>query len=149
MRHKYFQIGIIGVVFLYFAFCILFQGQDWMKRLYYFIMPLSFLLMTVGYPYQNSLIRVGRNTLVITVIYNLLKLIGVIEYNYDGTKIAIPSVVFISIIYQLIKDHYGNVSFKQLVYEVRNYAYSCSAFVASLPRRFKIYRTSDSDNRKE
>lgn len=105
--------------------------------------------MTVGYPYQNSLIRVGRNALVITVIYNLLKLIGVIEYDYDDTKIAVPSVVFVSIIYQLIKDHYGNVSFKQLVYEVRNYAYTCSAFVASLPRRFKIYRTPNGDNRKE
>lgn len=74
-------------------------------------MPLSFLLMTIGYNYQNSFIRIGRNALITTVFYNFLKLIGVISYDYEGTKILVPSVIFLSIIYQLIRD-YGRLNIK-------------------------------------
>lgn len=105
MKHKLFQIGIAGVIFIYFIFCVTYNGQDWMKQMYYFVMPLSFLLMTLGYSYQNSFIRIGRNTLIATVFYNFLKVIRVIDYDYEGTKILVPSVIFLSIIYQLIRDY--------------------------------------------
>ncbi len=105
MRHKLFQIGIAGVIFIYFIFCVIYSGQDWMKQMYYFVMPLSFLLMTLGYNHQNSFIRIGRNTLIATVGYNFLKLFGFIEYNFEGTKVLVPSVIFLSIIYQIIVDY--------------------------------------------
>ena len=105
MKHRLFQIGIAGVIFIYFIFCVVYQGQEWMDKLYYFVMPLSFLLMTIGYNHQNSFIRIGRNTLIATVLYNFLKLIRVIDYNYEGTKVLVPSVIFLSIIYQLIRDY--------------------------------------------
>ena len=76
-----------------------------MDKLYYFIVPLSFLLMTLGYNHQNSLIRIGRNALIATVFYNLLKVLTIIDYDYEGTKILVPSVIFLSIIYQVIKDY--------------------------------------------
>jgi len=113
MRHKLFQIGVIGCIFVYFIFSLIYQGQDWMKQMYYFIMPLSFLLMVIGYNKQNSLIRIGKNTLWVTVFYNFCKLVGIFEYDYEGTKVLVPSVVLLSIIYQLIKDyHNGDLSIK-------------------------------------
>jgi len=105
LKHRLFQIGIAGVIFIYFIFCVIYNGQEWMNRLYYFVMPLSFLLMTIGYNHQNSFIRIGRNTLIATVLYNLLKLVGVVDYDFEGTKILVPSVIFLSIIYQLIRDY--------------------------------------------
>ena len=103
-KHNLFQLGVIGVIFIYFIFSLIFIGQDWMKRLYYTVMPLSFLLMVLGYDKQNSLIRVGRNALVVCVAYNFLKLIGIINYDFDGMKLHIPIVVIITIIFQILID---------------------------------------------
>jgi hypothetical protein len=113
MRHTLFQWGVIGTIFLYLVFSLIYRGQEWLDRLYYTIMPLSFLFMVCGYGKYNSLIRLGRNTLIICVAYNFLKLIGVIDYNFEGMKLHIPVVVMVTIIFQIlidIKD--GDFNFK-------------------------------------
>jgi hypothetical protein len=103
-KHNLFQLGVIGVIFVYFIFSLVFEGQDWMKKLYYVIIPLSFLLMVLGYERQNSLIRLGRNALVVCVAYNFLKLIGIIDYDFEGMKLQVPIVVMITIIFQVLID---------------------------------------------
>jgi hypothetical protein len=95
---------VVGVLFIYLVFSIVFTGQDWMKKLYYTVMPLSFLLMVVGYERQNSFIRLGRNALVVCVVYNFLKLINVIDYDFEGMKLHIPTVVICSILFQITYD---------------------------------------------
>lgn len=103
-RHNLFQLGVIGAIFLYLIFSLVYKGQEWMDKLYYTVMPLSFLFMVLGYNKQNSLIRVGRNVLVVCVAYNFLKLIGIINYDFDGMKLHVPIVVIITIIFQILID---------------------------------------------
>lgn len=113
MKHNSFQIGVICVLFITFIFFVAYSGQAWMDLLYYFAIPLSFSLLIYGYPKQNSLTRIALNASIANTIYNFCKLVGIFEYDYEGTKVLVPSVVLLSIIYQLIKDyHNGDLSIK-------------------------------------
>lgn len=94
-----FQIGLCICCFLYVGFSLIYKGQVFLDLLYYTLMPLSFLLMCIGYPFQSGFTRAMRNVLIVVVIYNLGKLFGVVGYDTVGIKIYAPLTFVISNVY--------------------------------------------------
>lgn len=98
-KNNIFQIGLSICCFLYVAFSLIYEGQVFMDLLYYTLMPISFLFMCCGYPHQNNFTKSMKNVLIVVVIYNLAKMVGAVEYDFQGLKLYAPVVFILSNIY--------------------------------------------------
>ena len=94
-----FQAGLFICCFLYVAFSLIYEGQMFMDLLYYTLMPISFLFMCYGYPHQNNFTRSMKNVLIVVVVYNIAKMLGIVDYDFEGLKLYAPVTFIISNIY--------------------------------------------------
>lgn len=97
------EIGIIIYVSLATVFNLFYRGQEFLDLLYYTLMPFSFCLILLSIRPKTELVQLGIFTSLIITIYCFLKLIGIIDYNYSGTKVLIPLIIFLYFIYTKLK----------------------------------------------
>ena len=97
------EIGIIIYVGLATVFNLFYKGQELLDLLYYTLLPFSFCLVLLSIRPKTELVQLGIFTSFAITVYCFLKLIGVVNYNYNGTKVLIPVIIFLYFIYTKLR----------------------------------------------